>query len=71
MAVEVTKEVKKRLEDACETGDLTAVKSILSDHPDSIHAKLGEWGNIILTLKDSNHNYLALRKLNCLSIHNL
>ena len=71
MATKLPDEVKKKLEDACKDGDLTTVKSILSDHPDSIHAKFGYYGNIILTLKNSNHNYLALIKLNCLSIHNI
>ena len=72
MTAEVTEDVEKRLEDACKSGDLTTVKSILSDHPDSIHAKFGGfYGNIILTLKNSNHNYLALIELYCLSIHNL
>ena len=71
MAAEVTKEVKKRLGYACRAGDLLTLRRILSDHPDSIHDKIGNRGNIILTLKNSNHNYLALRKHNCLSIHNL
>ena len=71
MTAEVSEDVKKRLKDACKSGDLTTVKSILSDHPDSIHDKIGRFGNIFLTLNNSNHNYLALIKLNCLSIHNL
>ena len=55
MTSNVPYDVKVRLEHACLAGDLTTLKSILSDHPDSIHAKL-EDGNIILTLKNSNHN---------------
>ena len=48
MNTKVTDDVEKRLEDACRAGDLTTVKSILSDHPDSIHAKFGRYGNVFL-----------------------
>ena len=60
MASKLPYEVKKRLREACKTGDLKTLKSIFSEHPDSIHAKIGAYGNIILTLKNSNHNYLIL-----------
>ena len=58
MTAEVTEEVKKKLEYvykedmkrrlqvACLAGVLTTVKGILSDHPDSIHAKIGRYGNV-------------------------
>ena len=47
MAAEVTEEMENRLYDACESGDLTTVKSILSDYPDSIHAKIN--GNVFIS----------------------
>ena len=45
MIAEVSDEVKKRIWNAYRAGDLTTVKSILNDYPDSIHAsaKIGTY----------------------------
>ena len=80
MAAEVSDEVKNRLGKACYDGDLTTVKSILSEHPDIIHAEF-VFGKVffnIFTLIHSLHQlfllsiylsiYLYIPVNNCISL---